>query len=80
MSMVRELVMHSRKPFGGAIGSEPNPLHSFQPFAGLVAEELAAVTMAWGQAKLLRDALIDAIERYEIANGELKWPALGART
>ena len=45
-----------------------------------VAEELAAVTMAWGQAKLLRDALIDAIERYEIANGELKWPALGART
>jgi len=44
-----------------------------------VAEELAAVTMAWGQAKLLRDALIDAIERYEIANGELKWPALGAQ-
>ena len=23
--------------------------------------------------------LIDAIERYEIANGELKWPALGAQ-
>ena len=44
-----------------------------------VAEELAAVTMAWGQAKLLRDALIDAIERYEIADGELKWPALGAQ-
>jgi len=27
--------MLSRKPFGGAIGFEPNPLHSFQPFAGL---------------------------------------------
>ena len=35
--------------------------------------------MAWDQAKLLRDALIDAIERYEIANGELKWPALAAQ-
>jgi hypothetical protein len=30
--------------------------------------------MAWNEAKLLRDILIDAIERYELANGELQWP------
>ena len=41
-----------------------------------VAEQQAAVTMAWSQAKLLRDVLVDAIERYEVANGELKWPKL----
>jgi hypothetical protein len=37
-------------------------------------EVRAAVNMAWAQAKFLRDMLTDAIERYEIANGELKWP------
>lgn len=42
----------------------------------IVVEQTAAVTMAWGEAELLRDILIDAVERYELANGELKWPNL----
>jgi hypothetical protein len=42
----------------------------------VVVEVRAAVDMAWAQAKFLRDMLTDAIERYEIANGELKWPQL----
>ncbi|MGC1647237.1 MAG: DUF3467 domain-containing protein [Candidatus Sulfotelmatobacter sp.] len=44
-----------------------------------VVEEHTAVTMAWAQAKLLRDALTDAIERYELVNGEIKWPKLAAQ-
>lgn len=44
-----------------------------------VVEQNAAVVMAWGQAKLLRDILTDAIERYELANGELKWPKLAGQ-
>ena len=58
------------------------PLNSgHSPTAPLrfVAEELAAVTMAWARQNFCGDALIDAIERYEIANGELKWPALAAQ-
>jgi hypothetical protein len=42
----------------------------------IVVEQTAAVTMAWREAKLLRDMLSDAVERYELANGELKWPDL----
>jgi hypothetical protein len=42
-------------------------------------EVRAAVNMAWPQAKFLRDMLTDAIERYEIANGELKWPELATQ-
>lgn len=42
----------------------------------VVVEQTAAVTMAWGEVKLLRDMLSDAVERYELANGELKWPNL----
>jgi hypothetical protein len=37
-----------------------------------VAQERAALTMAWPEAKLLRDALSDAVEKYERVNGELK--------
>jgi hypothetical protein len=44
-----------------------------------VVEVRAAVNMAWPQAKFLRDMLTDAIERYEIANGELKWPELATQ-
>jgi len=40
--------------------------------ATVVAEENAAVTMAWGEAKLLRDMLVDAVARYEKENGELR--------
>lgn len=35
--------------------------------------------MARTQAKLLRDALTDTIERYEVANGEIKWQKLAAQ-
>jgi hypothetical protein len=44
-----------------------------------VVEVRAAVNMAWAEAKLLRDMLTDAVERYEIANGEIKWPQLAAQ-
>ena len=47
--------------------------------ARFVVEVRAAVNMAWAQAKFLRDMLTDAIERYEIANGELKWPELATQ-
>lgn len=39
---------------------------------GFVAEENAAVTMAWAEAKILRDMLVDAVQRYEKTNGEIK--------
>ena len=58
-------------PTDGGYGS-PQPLR-------IVVEQTAAVTMAWGEAKLLRDMLVDAVERYELANGELKWPKLATR-
>jgi hypothetical protein len=44
-----------------------------------VVEVRAGVNMAWAEARVLRDMLTDAIERYEIANGELKWPQLAAQ-
>jgi len=34
-----------------------------------VVEEQAAVTIAWAQAKALRDSLSDAVERFEKMNG-----------
>jgi hypothetical protein len=39
---------------------------------GFAALEKAGVTMAWPEAKLLRNMLTDAVERYEKANGEIK--------
>jgi hypothetical protein len=45
----------------------------------IVVEQTTAVTMAWCEAKLLRDMLTDAVERYELANGELKWPNLATQ-
>ena len=37
-----------------------------------VVEQQAAVTIAWAQAKYLRDVLIPLIESYEKTNGEIK--------
>jgi hypothetical protein len=37
-----------------------------------VVEERAAVIIAWPEAKVIRDALIDLVARYEKANGEIK--------
>jgi hypothetical protein len=37
-----------------------------------VAEERAAVTLTWRNAKVFRDNLILAIENYEKTNGEIK--------
>jgi hypothetical protein len=39
--------------------------------AGFVVEERGAVTVAWPEAKVLRDALIDLVARYEKTNGEI---------
>jgi hypothetical protein len=36
------------------------------------AEQRAAVTVAWPEAKVLRDLLIDLVARYEKVNGEIK--------
>ena len=48
-----------------------------QPEAAVWAiNEWAAVTMPWGQAKALRDMLVDAVSKYEAANGELAVPNL----
>jgi hypothetical protein len=46
---------------------------------GFVVEVRAGVNMAWAEAKLLRGLLTDAIELYEAANGELKWPKLATQ-
>jgi hypothetical protein len=40
----------------------------------VVAEQRAAVTVAWAEAKVLRDLLTDAIQRYETVNGVIKPP------
>jgi hypothetical protein len=39
-------------------------------------EERACVTLAWSQAKALRDALTTIIERFEKVNGEIKQPTV----
>ncbi len=41
-----------------------------------IISEDAAVSVPWGQAKVLRDMLIEAVQRYESVNGELKIPNL----
>ena len=38
---------------------------------GFAIEERAAISMAWAQAKALRDGLVNAVERYEKANGPI---------
>jgi hypothetical protein len=40
--------------------------------SGFVAEERAAVTVAWPEAKVLRDMLTEIVDRYEKINGEIK--------
>jgi Protein of unknown function (DUF3467) len=39
--------------------------------AGFVIEERGAVTVAWPEAKVLRNALIDLVDKYEKTNGEI---------
>lgn len=41
-----------------------------------VVHERAAITMAWGQAKFLRDILVQAIQKYEEKNGEITVPTV----
>jgi len=42
----------------------------------LVIEQRVQVTMAWLEAKLLRDILTQQIDRYEKANGQIKLPGI----
>jgi uncharacterized protein DUF3467 len=44
-----------------------------------VAEPRGAVTMAWGQAKVLRDTLNSVLAKYEEVNGEIKIAKLADR-
>jgi hypothetical protein len=50
----------------------PDPKRPEPNTGGFVAEERAAITIAWPHAKVLRDNLIDLVARYEKANGEIK--------
>src|SRR6266851_980479 len=47
----------------------PAPIGSDHPFD---AEERAAITIAWPEAKILRDIMIDVVRRFEETNGEIK--------
>jgi hypothetical protein len=51
----------------------PNPPGSAETWR---AEERAAMTVSWGYAKTIRDALSDLIARYEKVNGEITVPKL----
>jgi hypothetical protein len=55
-----------RFQLGQLVPSEPGESMVF------VVKEQGAVTMAWPQAKNLRDILIGLVESYEQANGEIK--------
>jgi hypothetical protein len=46
----------------------PNPGTGFKG----IAQERAALTFSWRNAKILRDQLIKLIEYYEKVNGEIK--------
>jgi len=61
---------------GHLIPSEesPDPIDdkdSLNP-KGFVIEQLAAITIAWPQAKYLRDVLTRLVASYEEVNGEIK--------
>jgi hypothetical protein len=43
---------------------------------GFVVQERGFVTMAWHQAKVLRDLVISLVASYEQENGEIKMPKL----
>ncbi len=53
----------------------PNPEHPPER-AGFAVSERAAITMPWGQAKALRDMLVDVVNKYESVNGEITVPIL----
>jgi hypothetical protein len=42
------------------------------PKSGFVVEQQCAVTIAWPEAKLLRDMLTELVSKYESVNGEFK--------
>jgi len=42
------------------------------PGSGFFVDQRGSFTMAWPEAKALRDSLVDVVARYEKANGELK--------
>lgn len=42
----------------------------------LTAEEQGSVTIAWAEAKYLRDTLTDLLSKYEKVNGEIRRPQL----
>jgi hypothetical protein len=42
------------------------------PSAETPIEERAGITVSWGQLKILRNMLTDAINRYEKVNGEIR--------
>ena len=44
--------------------------------AGFIVEERGFVTMAWHQAKVLRDIVTSLVASYEQVNGEIKTPKL----
>lgn len=58
--------------FGQVVPNREDPADR----ARLVISERAAITMPWGQAKALRDMLIDMVKKYETVNGELTIPTL----
>jgi hypothetical protein len=47
----------------------PAPPGSGRPFDAI---ESAAVTVAWPEAKILRNILVDLVKRFEDTNGEIK--------
>jgi hypothetical protein len=42
------------------------------PASGFVVEQRGAVTVAWPEVKILRDALANLVAKYEKVNGEIK--------
>lgn len=55
-----------RLTLGQLVPTEPGESKDF------VVQEQGAVTIAWPEAKILRDMLIGLVESYEKTNGEIK--------
>jgi hypothetical protein len=50
------------------------------PASGFVVEQRGAVTVGWGELKLIRNGLSDLVAKYERVNGEIKTPKLAPNT
>jgi hypothetical protein len=50
----------------------PSPPQKVAPNVTMVVEERVAVTLAWAEAKFLRDLLGQLVAKYEEKNGEIK--------